>query len=391
MLEKLSRLLDSGTLEGVASVASQFNIFDAVGMANQEIRHSTFLSFLLNPSETHGLKDAFLRGFLHAVFKDEKTACDHTAWSLEDARVSREWNHIDLLVRLPKERVVLVIENKVWTGEHSDQLKRYYEIAQAHHVGWQIIPVYLTPGGAAPSDPRYKAVRYSTVVELIEELLSAPRFAGVNNDTCVLLRHYVQLIRRNIVGGSELEALCQKVYLEHREAIDLINKYRPDTQNDLRQLIEELVGETGDVLPLTPIKSKSASQNQLYCLFIPTAWDALVPDTAEDGTNWTKRICHFTIANLPSEMYVKLELRPGSERDRQRFYRIAQSAGLVSASRLAKFPELGRWPLLSPADYRTTTPAALQEIVRSGWNDFVENELPRITDLFQKELQEPLS
>ncbi len=177
MHENISRLIEDGALERISSVASQFNIFDAVGMASQEIRHSTFLSFLLNPSETHGLKDAFLRGFFQAVFKDGSTVCNHANWNLEDARVSREWNHIDLLVRLPKERVVLVIENKIWTGEHSDQLARYHQTAQSHHVGWQIIPVYLTPGGSAPSDQRYKAGfsrTFDTAGELFRESQAVP-------------------------------------------------------------------------------------------------------------------------------------------------------------------------------------------------------------------------
>src|SRR6516225_1413907 len=37
------------------------NIFEAAGMHRQEIRHSNFLAFLLNPQGTHGLGDAFLK------------------------------------------------------------------------------------------------------------------------------------------------------------------------------------------------------------------------------------------------------------------------------------------------------------------------------------------
>lgn len=385
----IARLLADRDFNRIPAVANQFNIFDAVGMASQEIRHSTFLAFLLSPREAHGLGDIFLRAFLQALFVGSDGDLTMAGcWFLNDARVDREWNHIDILVRLPKEQVALVIENKVWSGEHSDQLNRYYQIVKTHHPGWRIVPVYLTPGGSMPSDDRYKALRYSTIIEIIERLLLISGSLNSNPDSQVLLRHYVQLIRKNIVGDSELEKLCQKVYLENREAIDLILKYRPDTQNDLRGLLEELVTETQEVFALMPTKKQVESNFKKYCVFLPNVWDELVPQTASGSDNWTDRICNFVIVNLPAEMHILLQLRPGSEEDRQRFYGIAQSAGLIPAGlRMKSYPELRRWDLLTPADYRTTTPSALHEIVRAGWSNFVSEELPRITEIFQRGLR----
>ncbi|MES2464649.1 MAG: PD-(D/E)XK nuclease family protein [Armatimonadota bacterium] len=385
--QSVLRLIETEVLSQIFSVVDQFNIFNAVGMVSQEIRHSTFLAFLLNPMEGHGLGETFLSSFLRSIFADSPGDSDPTeTWHLSDARVDREWNFIDIRIRLPKERVIVLIENKVWTGEHSDQLARYYQVAQSHHVGWKIVPVYLTPGGATPSDTRYKAVRYSTVVELLEQLLSGPRFDAMNPDARVLLRHYVQLIRRNIVGGSELEELCKKTYLEHREAIDLINKYRPDTQSDMQQVIEELVSETQGVLILPPIKRQSKTYIKRYCLFIPLEWDKTVPDSATGTDNWTTKICNFVVCNQQEEVYILLQIRPGPEADRQRFYRIAESAGLASFPCVTKYVELRRWHIISPADFRTTTPATLQEIVRDGWNNFVANDLPQVVEVFRNGL-----
>ncbi len=124
------RLLQEDCLNQIASVAGQFNIFEAVGMANQEIKHSSFLAFLLNPNETHGLGAAFLQGFLSCIFDSDSDECpNYGSWNLAGLEVEREWNFIDLLIRIPKERVVVVIENKIWTDEHSNQLSRYYNVA----------------------------------------------------------------------------------------------------------------------------------------------------------------------------------------------------------------------------------------------------------------------
>ncbi len=190
------------------------------------------------------------------------------------------------------------------------------------------------------------------------------------------------------MGGSELEALCKKVYREHREAIDLIIRYRPETQSDLRQLLEELVDETDAVIPLVPVKPQTEQNFRKHCPFIPLEWDGLIPNSALASDNWTTRICNFVIVNLPTEMHILLQLRPGAESDRLRLYQIAERAGLVSGSRIAKYQEIRRWNILTAKDYRTTTPTALHEIVRAGWNDFVQDELPRITEVFRHGLAE---
>lgn len=39
------------------------NIFHALKIIQQEIRHSNFLAWLLNPKENHGLGNSFLKDF----------------------------------------------------------------------------------------------------------------------------------------------------------------------------------------------------------------------------------------------------------------------------------------------------------------------------------------
>lgn len=42
-------------LAALEALVSRFIIFDALGVVNAELRHSSFLAFLLNPKENHGL------------------------------------------------------------------------------------------------------------------------------------------------------------------------------------------------------------------------------------------------------------------------------------------------------------------------------------------------
>ena len=60
-------IVNNPELEKLEEIINTFNIFDALNMVNYEIRHSIFLSWLMNPQENHGLKDYFLKSFLKAI------------------------------------------------------------------------------------------------------------------------------------------------------------------------------------------------------------------------------------------------------------------------------------------------------------------------------------
>ena len=58
---------ENADLEKLEEIIDKFNIFTALGVVNNEIRHSNFLSWLLSPNESHGLGDYFLALFLRRV------------------------------------------------------------------------------------------------------------------------------------------------------------------------------------------------------------------------------------------------------------------------------------------------------------------------------------
>jgi len=58
----------------------ELNIFEAAGLYRQEIRHSNFLAFLLNPQQNHGLDDAFLKKLIQKIVDnlDDPPAIQHS-------------------------------------------------------------------------------------------------------------------------------------------------------------------------------------------------------------------------------------------------------------------------------------------------------------------------
>ena len=60
-------VVENADLEALEGFLEQFNIFEAVGVVRQELRHSDFLAFLLDPRQNHRLGDAFVQRLLQRI------------------------------------------------------------------------------------------------------------------------------------------------------------------------------------------------------------------------------------------------------------------------------------------------------------------------------------
>jgi hypothetical protein len=64
-LEALQALqADAVELERIVNLLDRFNVFESIGFVSQELMHSRFLSFLLDPRQNHGFGDCFLKRVL---------------------------------------------------------------------------------------------------------------------------------------------------------------------------------------------------------------------------------------------------------------------------------------------------------------------------------------
>ena len=208
-------------LERLETLLDQFNMFEAIGAVRQELRHSDFLAFLLNPNQNHGLGDAFTKGLLQKALSYAPgkvlpiTAIDLDIWDLNELMVFREWQNIDILLVDERNHFVVIIENKVVSGEHGDQLSRYYRIVNEHYPDWSNLCLFLTPEGLEPSDECYIPIDYNLIADLVERLTET-RSSTLGPDVGILMTHYSQMLRRYIVSESETAELCRKIYRKHQ-------------------------------------------------------------------------------------------------------------------------------------------------------------------------------
>jgi hypothetical protein len=161
-------VVDNPDLARLEALLDRFNILEALGVVRRELSHSHFLAYLLDPRQPHGLGDTFATQLLQAILREHRgrdlpvTPLDFDLWDLGGMTVEREWRNIDILLAHEGHRLVVLIENKIDTTEHSDQLQRYHEIVRERYPGWRLLALYLTPTGEAPSHEAYLSVSYSS-------------------------------------------------------------------------------------------------------------------------------------------------------------------------------------------------------------------------------------
>lgn len=256
----LEKLLLSEELEELSNFTSDFNIFNALKLQNNEIRHSNFLSWLMTPYETHRLGAYFLKEFLKTAIKEFSLnenihlgLQDIVFFNLEDAEIRREYKNIDLLVISPQNNFVCVIENKIWSGEHDCQLEKYAGIVETEFKDYKKLYIYLAPdiecnellyrAKENVAQVYYVPMSYEQVYKALEKTL---RFKAGNmtNDVRTFVEHYKKMIERNIMGNTDkkIVELCRRIYREHKEAIDLIIENN-DAKSDLYQILKEVINE----------------------------------------------------------------------------------------------------------------------------------------------------
>ncbi len=121
--------------------AHEFNLFTLMLKSGDEVHlHSKFIAELLNPKGTHHQGRVFVDLFLEEV-KLEIPPCR--------VNIFREKYNIDIL--LESSEYAIILENKIYTQDHSSQLSRYWKKMETEgYKQSNIYLLYLTLFGEGP-------------------------------------------------------------------------------------------------------------------------------------------------------------------------------------------------------------------------------------------------
>lgn len=220
---------------------NRFNPFKILQVDNYEIRHSNVLGWLMDPAGNHNLGTYFAKKIITKVFtnpantEDEDKLSNYdvleiSSYPYHDLTVYKELQtsnrkRIDLLAESDLHKIVLLIENKYWSGESEGQLEEYIEYARSVYGGYKIIPIFLTLQDEEPTHEDYLMLGYSDVLAILQQLLDT-RKEYMNAHIHSFISYYTDILEDQLVENEKLNATGMDLYRNHKDAVDLLNSLR---------------------------------------------------------------------------------------------------------------------------------------------------------------------
>ena len=295
--------------------ADEFNIFDILKISRTEIRHSNVLAWLLDANGNHMLGDYFFRNVLRSIlYNAEDGRYDKTKVLLFDLysfKVLREHENIDLLLVSDNEKAIIVIENKVGSSEHSNQLNRYRDYVNKRYKDYYKMFVYLTSKGENPSDEdNWSILSYDDLYKILDDVLAKKE---INDSIRLFIGDYKKIIRRDIVTDQELKDLCNKIYEKHKDAINLIidnadmDNDRSRISNGVKKALKEY-HQLGKIIYLDKHNFLTKEMNEIIPKY-----------TGGFKGSWGTDLMYYNwIETWDNTMYVRFELSGDNINDEQK-------------------------------------------------------------------------
>lgn len=254
MIKKINDLARNQGFLRLHRELNKFNIFHATGMKNQEIKHTQFLGYLLDPNESHGFKDEFLIRFIQSLPKSEtteKVEINLLDFNLSYSKVIKEKyfrdanGQLDLPIEipslsLPEKTYVIAIENKIRASQGDNQLLNYKNAINTTYkdkIKEAPILLYLTINNEEPSDDQWMPILYSeTVLKSIKNLIDDLE-ETISDYIIFILKDYVEFINKE----------------GEYESIDAIERIAAEIDNETINNIKEI----------SQLKSKSVEHQRL--------------------------------------------------------------------------------------------------------------------------------
>lgn len=391
LLEKQKKieelLMDMEIFEQIEKMIYNFNVFETLGIINNEIRHSNVLAWLLNPNENHGLGDVFIKKFVQTLFhentiiKSNLNLFDVSLMNYYDFNIRREWNNIDIIAISDENKIVLVIENKVWSKESNHQLKKYFDIVNAEFPGYNKVFVFLTPNGDSPSDEEnWIITKYNNIFDVLKKSMEL-KDGLLSQSVKLFIEQYLEVLRRHIMEDSELQKVCREIYYKHQKALDLIFEYKPDIYSNISDYINKTLGQFSNV--------KKDSGTKTYIRFTTEDLDKII---VKSGSGWssTNRILLYEIQNKNDKVAIKLIIGPGDDATRYKIFDIATKNKSLFKGKLTnltpQYTQIYSKELLSKEFINKSDNdiEVIQKKIRNEIESFINGDMEEIDEYFKE-------
>jgi len=251
-------------LQPIYEELSEINFFEILKIDQMEIRHSNFLSWLLDPASPSGIGDKLLKRLLLfcAENNDKNPNADNNLvpvsielMDLDDVVIRREHStskgkknekkKIDLLISSAEGKFCVCIENKIKSGEHTDQLSKYFNYVEedfarkdTKYIKYKYDNRYyilLSPNGIEAEKDSDKenwiALSYAEIYDWIEELIKTYG-EKIPARAKVFITDYLNALQRHVIDGQFKET-CDRIYMDHTKAFAIFEEYKKKETSDM--------------------------------------------------------------------------------------------------------------------------------------------------------------
>jgi hypothetical protein len=360
-------------------------------MVRQEIKHSNFLAFLLDPLKPHNFGDSFVKSFLAKVAQNsnnpEFSQLSVVLNNYDDLVVDREWRNpeykhpnlrIDIVAWSRSNKSVFVIENKVDAKEGERQLSNYIGATEnfKKFEDYKIHYIYLTKSGEDASTEPWMSISYEDLLFLLESILR--KSPSLNSEIQLLLKHYIQLIRRNIVQDEHLISEYQRIYQQYADVLDQIFEHGTTRKFELTSFSEAS----------TRFKEKFSKEivelvkkPRQYVFLEKSMFDSLKDLEMGNFFGQQKPVLLWFNFRDDNALGLVFEVGPIEEENVDRFQLVTQLQKLFTSSRLIKSKYTRVWSKY----FKVSDDANEEEILKimtKLWDEF-RNEIPEIKKIMQ--------
>ena len=117
--------------QSLANFNPNLNVWEAVNLARSELKHCSFLRWLLDPRGSHYQGDLFLKRFIERYsehFPEEIPIDELSSCKVKSEDSDYAAGRVD--ISITGRSFIIVIEAKIDAGEQEDQLERYGDISE---------------------------------------------------------------------------------------------------------------------------------------------------------------------------------------------------------------------------------------------------------------------
>jgi len=385
-------LINANDFNKILKYQNDINIFKILKTEKTEIRHSNILAWLLNSAENHKLDDLFCKTFFGKIAKDNYNIIKDNfsihkliLHSLTNFIVYREKWNIDILLVAEKSKQVVVIENKIESGEHNNQLKRYEDIIDQEfpNSNYEKLFIYLTPNLSEElNNNRWIKVGYETIKDSLEEI----QYSIKDEVVKLILNNYIDIIRSEVMeDDSELKNVSLEIYNKYKIALDTIFEYKPDLQENLESLVEDVLMNYGNENKIIVLPSTKS-----YIRF--TTKTLKIRSQAQGNEKWIKgekEILVYEIVNLQNyELYIKLMVGPSNNLElRNSIIEIAKNNKIFkNLTRGNEWTQIWKKTILTKNEIENEdfNIDKIKEKLTININKIINNEIEEIDEIFNQ-------